>query len=73
MADKHDTVVVFYKTYFGFEDAYDLDRDIAEMWEYAESESVKKIPGEYKGKLEVSIKYYPTLEEAIQNGYEALG
>ncbi len=50
----------FEKTYHGFEDIYDLERDISEMWFY----ELKDVPGEFTGKLKVTIEYI----EGDENG-----
>lgn len=49
--------VVFEKTYHGYEDAADLERDISEMW--YDKEAFKDIPGDFQGKLKVVVTYVP--------------
>lgn len=42
------------KTYHGFEDIYDLPRDIDEMWC---NDIEEKIPNEYQGAVQVLVIY----------------
>lgn len=42
---------IFNKTYHGFEDVVDLERDISEMW-YDSG-----LPGEFQGKVKVTVEY----------------
>ncbi len=45
---------IFEKIYHGYEEYYDLERDIQEMFCYGEAQ---KIPGEFTGKLYVMVGY----------------
>ena len=49
--------ILFEKTYGGFEDVVDMERDIYEMWYDAD------IVPEFQGKVKVCIWYEPTKEE----------
>lgn len=55
--------VIFEKTYYGFEDIYDMDRDLSEMWDERFNEKVKDIPGEFQGNVKVTVEYEEVLEE----------
>jgi len=44
--------ILFEKIYYGFEDIYDMERDISEMWD-----DNPDIPGEFQGKVKVLITY----------------
>jgi len=52
-------IILLEKTYEGFEDVYDLGRDIEEIWDYPQDEEAKKIIGEFEGKLVVKITFIP--------------
>jgi hypothetical protein len=45
------TKIVFKKTYYGFEDAADLDRDVSECL------GLSGLPGDFLGRLKVTITY----------------
>lgn len=57
--------VIFKKEYHGFEDIYDLDRDISEMWD---EPAAKTIPGEFQGTLTVTVEYTPSKEDGDNDG-----
>ena len=48
--------IIFEKEYCGFEDVYDIDRDISEMWD---DPKAKGIPGEFQGVIKVTVEYIP--------------
>lgn len=48
---------VFEKTYSGFEDLYDVGRDIEEAFDPRFNPEMKDIPGEFTGKMKVTITY----------------
>jgi hypothetical protein len=49
--------LVFKKTYHGFEDAYDISRDVAECLDPDFNEEAKEFSGEFQGDLTVTIEY----------------
>jgi hypothetical protein len=49
--------VIFKEEYHGFEDVYDLPRDIEEMWDERFNPLVKGISGEFQGTVKVIIEY----------------
>ena len=49
--------IIFEKTYYGFEDVYDLSRDLDEMWDIKFNPLVDGIPGEFEGDVKVVITY----------------
>jgi hypothetical protein len=51
--------VLLSKTYHGFEDAVDLDRDVSEIFMGRDD-----IPGEFQGTITVTITYTPPDVEA---------
>ena len=52
------SIIIFEKTYHGFEDSVDLDRDISELfWEE------NRVPAEFQGNLKVLVWYEPAEEE----------
>lgn len=51
-------VILLKKTYHGFEDAVDLDRDVSEIFM-----GRNDIPGEFQGTLTVTITYTPPEDE----------
>ncbi len=55
------SVVVLQKTYHGFEDAVDIERDISEMW------SDSEIPSEFQGEVQVLVIYKLTDQEDALN------
>lgn len=52
-------IEIFNKTYEGFEDIFDLDRDISEMWNPEMNPLVKDIPAEFQGSVKVRVQYVP--------------
>lgn len=48
---------LFEKVYHGFEDIYDLSRDVMEAFDERINPNAKDIPGEFKGKVIVTIIY----------------
>jgi glutamate-1-semialdehyde aminotransferase len=52
--------IIFNKHYHGFEDVYDLERDISEMWS---EPSAKGIPGEFQGTVTVTVTYTPSEDD----------
>ena len=52
-------IQIFKKTYEGFEDIVDLERDISEMWDETINPVVKDIPAEFQGSVQVRILYVP--------------
>lgn len=48
---------IFEQTYYGFEDLYDLSRDIEEAFNKDFNPLVKDIPEEFQGKIKVTIEY----------------
>jgi len=57
--------VIYKKDYHGFEDIYDLERDMSELWD---EPAAKKIPGEFRGTITVTVEYTPSEEDS--NGEE---
>jgi len=49
-------VIIFKKSYHGFEDAVDIDRDISEMWDGTKELG---IPGDFEGTVTVTVTYTP--------------
>ena len=49
--------IIFNKEYNGFEDTYDIDRDLHEMWDSDFNELVKDIPDEFQGTVEITVTY----------------
>lgn len=52
---------IFEREYYGFEDAYDISRDIYEMFSTPEG---KKIPAEWQGTIKITVTYEES-DEAI--------
>lgn len=48
---------IFEKTYHGFEDCVDVYRDVSEAFDGDFNDIWKKIPGEFQGKVKVTIEY----------------
>lgn len=49
--------IIFEKKYYGFEDSYDLYRDISEALNPKYNENMKDIPGDFSGILNVVVTY----------------
>jgi hypothetical protein len=53
--------IIFKKVYHGFEDIYDLGRDVEKMWDKVHDQEINatldSIPGEFQGKITVLITY----------------
>jgi len=60
--EKSEKEIVASKTYHGFEDAADLERDISEVWEEM------GMPGEFQGDLEVRLIYRPAMVTTCGGG-----
>ena len=56
-------VILFEKDYHGFEDMFDLDRDMSEILQF---ENQKKIPSEFTGIMRVLVEYYPSNDDLDQ-------
>ena len=56
-------VIIFEKDYHGFEDMFDLDRDMSEILQF---ENQKKIPAEFTGTMRVLVEYYPSNDDLDQ-------
>lgn len=52
-------IEIFKKEYHGFEDIFDLDRDMSEMWNPEMNPLVKDIPIEFQGSVQVRVLYVP--------------
>jgi hypothetical protein len=52
-------IEIFKKGYHGFEDIFDLNRDISEMWDVEMNPLVKDIPAEFRGSVLVRVMYVP--------------
>jgi len=52
--------ILWQKTYQGFEDVYDLERDISEMWE---EQGMTKLDSEFQDTLVVTITRANTTSE----------
>ena len=50
-------MIFFEKEYNGFEDIYDLERDIMEALDPSFNEKAKNIPDEFQGTIKVIMKY----------------
>ena len=59
-------IILFEKDYYGFEDMFDLDRDMSEILSF---ENKDKVPSEFSGIVRVSVEYYPSDDdlELIKN------
>lgn len=53
-------VILFEKDYHGFEDMFDLDRDMSEIMQF---DNRDKIPSEFSGIVRVLVEYYPSNED----------
>lgn len=51
--------VIWQKRYHGFEDVFDLHRDISECLDGDFNEKAKDIPGEFQGTIKVTVEYFP--------------
>jgi hypothetical protein len=51
--------VIFEKKYHGFEDVYDLGRDMDEVLDDRFNPNAKGIPGEFQGIIKVTVEYIP--------------
>jgi len=49
--------VIFEKEYHGFEDIYDMSRDVMEAFDADFNDEVKDLPGEFQGTVKVTITY----------------
>jgi len=54
---------IFDKTYDGFEDIYDLGRDVHEAFDPRFNPKAAGIPGEFQGKIRVTITYEPDVDD----------
>lgn len=52
-----EKIVLLEKTYHGFEDVYDLGRDMAELWEESMNPMAARLPGEFQGTIRVTVTY----------------
>jgi len=50
--------IIFNKDYHGFEDIYDLERDISEAFDVKFNPEMKNIPSEFMGTVRVTIEYF---------------
>jgi len=56
-------VLLFEKDYYGFEDMFDLDRDMSELLTF---ENKNKVPSEFSGIVRVLVEYYPSDDDLEQ-------
>jgi hypothetical protein len=56
-------IMLFTKTYHGFEHFYDYFRDVHEAVDPAFNPAMKGIPGEFQGKVTVTVTYEPEDEK----------
>lgn len=56
-------VLLFEKDYYGFEDMFDLDRDMSELLSF---ENKNKVPSEFTGIVRVLVEYYPSDDDLEQ-------
>lgn len=47
------------KEYHGFEAFYDYFRDVAEVCDFPEDETFKKVKGEFQGTIKVTVEFIP--------------
>jgi len=59
----NEAVILFEKDYHGFEDMFDLDRDMSEILSFGNE---NKIPSEFTGIVRVLVEYFPS-DEDIKN------
>jgi hypothetical protein len=60
-------IVFFTKVYEGFEDVYDLGRDIHEAFDTRFNSQAACIPAEFQGRVVVSMTYIPEEDDANSN------
>lgn len=54
---------LFTKVYDGFEDAYDISRDVHEAFDARFNEMAARLPGEFQGKLTLTLWYSPSEDD----------
>lgn len=57
--------VIFDKEYVGFEDVYDLERDISEVLDPRHNALAKIVPSEFMGTMRVTITYEKSEDDPI--------
>jgi hypothetical protein len=53
------SITLLEKTYHGFEEVFDYYRDVQEVFMFPQDERLKKIKGDFTGKLKVTVVFEP--------------
>jgi hypothetical protein len=54
------SIILFNKSYSGFEDLYDIQRDVSEAFQIQYNHKLRRIPSEFSGDIMVTITYVPS-------------